>query len=479
MSRSTPPLRRVITSAVRSPFAWPAVRPFRAALPALAFLLQAAGPAAAVLLATAGTAHAGEPCQLACGDLTGDGRADQLDLDPLLACLEAPPAAGPPCHCADIDGNGLVNLADVAAFQRLVGGEYDDRPPACSGVRAATANLTAYRPQHGPGYAPFARTAVAELDELDPLRGPGIRVHAPGDVDPAGEDDLIEVELAVDPPGAALALRRTDAALRVWTSRNRQSGSEIAFIGDKTAALPLQPAQAQLTLWVEWAAGAHGTATLTAEAPLLDLPKDALVFHTFRGIVLALGGENQVPSDPPDPNSGTFVAAQALYRSGYDVHMYDEDHVAADGSGAVYNEAVTAIRDRGVTRLAIYGYSHGGGSTYDLAERLDINRAGLGVFEIEFTSYVDSVSNNSDVDTAMELRRPPASGYHLNHYQHGSLFQDFNLDGGPVPSSNPPPTGLDVETTPWGAGSTHFTVDDYVQVLDLLKSTMQAALEQP
>ena len=32
----------------------------------------------------------------------------------------------------------------------------------------------------------------------------------------------------------------------------------------------------------------------------------------------------------------------------------------------------------------------------------------------------------------------------------------IGLDGGPVPDSNPPPTGLDVETTPWGAGATHF-----------------------
>ena len=194
---------------------------------------------------------------------------------------------------------------------------------------------------------------------------------------------------------------------------------------------------------------------------------------------MALGGEGQVPTDPPDPNHGTFVAARTLYQLGYDVHMYDEDGVAADGTGIVFNEVSTAIRDRSVGTVALFGYSHGGGSTYDLADLLDISRPALGVFEIVFTSYVDSVSNNSDFDTGQELRRPPSTAYHLNHYQHGSIFEDLGLDGGPVPYSIPPPTGLDVETTPWGANATHFQVDDFVQVLGLLESSLQAAIPQP
>ena len=45
--------------------------------------------------------------------------------------------------------------------------------------------------------------------------------------------------------------------------------------------------------------------------------------------------------------------------------------------------------------------------------------------------------NNSDFDTGQELRRPPSTAYHLNHYQHGQLFPDLFLDGGPVPDSCP------------------------------------------
>ena len=193
-----------------------------------------------------------------------------------------------------------------------------------------------------------------------------------------------------------------------------------------------------MTLWTDWADPAPATAALSVE-PLNDIATlDTLRFHAFEGIVAALGGEGQTPADPPDPNTGTFVVAVSLYNQGYDVHMFDEDNVAADGSGPVYDEVVNAIQNRSVNDVAIYGYSHGGGSTYDLADRLDLNRADIGVFEITWSSYVDSVSNNSDLDVAQELRRPPSTAYHANHYQHGAFLPDFFLDGGPVPDSNPP-----------------------------------------
>jgi len=316
--------------------------------------------------------------------------------------------------------------------------------------------LTAYRPQHGAGYLPFTRTAVSEADEESDTRGPGIRINAPADVDPAGEDDLIEVVVETTRPGVVLALRRSAAALRVWMTRDKQAGSEIAFVGDRTG--PLAIGGATLTVWVEWAAASHGLAELHLEPASGAYSLDVVKFHTFRSVVMALGGEGQVPTVPVDANHGTFVVGIAFYGQGYDVHLYDEDNVTANGSGATLNEVVTAVRDRGVDEVAIFGYSHGGGSTHDLAERLDNDRAGIGVFEIVVTSYVDGVGNASDFDTSQEVRRPPSTGYHANQYQVGT-FSDFFLDGGPVPGSDPPPTGLNVEMV-LGTGVTHFTVDD-------------------
>jgi hypothetical protein len=333
-----------------------------------------------------------------------------------------------------------------------------------------SANLTAFRPQHGAAYFPFARTSVPEAMETSIALGPGIRINAPpGDADPAGEDDLIEITINVQPAGGAFRLRRDHTALRIWTTRNKSAGTLIPFSAGQTEPLPFAPFGATLTVWAEWAQVVHGTVSLSIEPATGGPALDTLVFHTFHSIVLALGGEGQVPSLPVDPGSGTFVVGTSLYEQGYDAFLYDEDHVIASGTGAVYNETVTAIMHRGVIEVAVFGYSHGGGSTHSLCSRLEIDGPGIGAFTIVYTGYADGVRNNSDIDTAMELRRPPLTGFHVNHYQHGTLVEDFFLDGGPVPNSNPSPTGLDVETTPWGENSTHFIVDDYFEVRNYME----------
>jgi len=340
---------------------------------------------------------------------------------------------------------------------------------ATHAVTCVTGDLIAYRPVNRGSYFPFARTRVQEDDEESSTLGAGIRINGNGDTDPAGEDDLIELVVRPTPANTGFVLRRSSPDLAVWTSPNATPGTQLAFTGDTSAVLPFGAGATQLNLGVEWAGSSQGTASLELLSVGSSTAADRLVFHTFQSITLALGGEGQVPTTPLDPNHGTFAVAIELYRQGYDVQMFDEDAVGATGLGAVYDEIVTAIQDRGVDELAIYGYSHGGGSTYHLSERLDIDRLGIGTFDIVFTSYVDGVRNSSDTDTAMELRRPPTSAYHANHYQIGTFAGDFNIDGGPVPNSDPPPTGLDVETTAWGVGATHFTVDDFVEVRDFIE----------
>jgi len=332
--------------------------------------------------------------------------------------------------------------------------------------------LTAYRPRHDPpplepAYFPFERTLVDDAEEESPTLGPGIRIN--GDVDPGVEDDLIEVELDGAPGGASFVLRRTTGDLAVWTTPEKTPGTRIGFTNGETA--PFAPGSTGLTLWVEWIGSGHGLADLELRPVGSGAAADVLRFHSFRSIVMALGGENQVPLVPVDPNHGTFLVAIDLYGLGYDVHMYDEDDVGPTGAGPVYDEVVRAIQTRGVTEVVIFGYSHGGGSTHDLSELLDANRGGIGTFSIPYTSYVDGIDNSSNISTAPELRLPPSSAYHVNQYQHGTLAELF-LDGGPIPGSIPPPTGLDVETTVWGAAATHYTVDDFDQVRDLIRNDL-------
>lgn len=183
------------------------------------------------------------------------------------------------------------------------------------------------------------------------------------------------------------------------------------------------------------------------------------MFHPFTSVVIVLGGEDQDPADPVlEPNNhGIFLSAIDLYIENYDVHMYDEDDVYPSGNGPVYEEIQSAINERGVIRVAIYGYSHGGGSTYDLAwalnENVIGNRSDINLpFTVPFTSYVDAITNTW---IGAENRRPPLSQFHLNQYQ-----RNLPLRGGP--------SNADDELNRTNINVDHYTIDDHATVLELL-----------
>jgi hypothetical protein len=257
------------------------------------------------------------------------------------------------------------------------------------------------------------------------------------------------------PEGLEYLLTRIDGDARVWDSATK--GQQI--IGATSSAV-LSFVGGPLTVWAEKPDIGNSQLQIavrrTRDASIVTT--DEISLFAFRSIVIALGGEDQVAGDPPvvPGNHGTFVIAIDLYELGYDVHMYDEDVVSSNGSGAAYDEVVRAVRDRSVESIAIYGYSHGAGSTNDLAIRLDNNRASIGSFSIDFTGYVDAINNSSDIDIFTETQLPQSTAYHANYYENPGCGL-FTLCGGPIAGAD---FDLNVNTTPWGAGLTHFTVDD-------------------
>jgi len=134
--------------------------------------------------------------------------------------------------------------------------------------------------------------------------------------------------------------------------------------------------------------------------------------------------------------------------------MYVENEVESDGSGSVYDEIVSAVQNRGVTELALYGFSHGGGSIYDLSERLEANKGSIGDFDIPFTAYIDSVENDSDADLDAEVRLPVGTAYHVNYYQASPFWLIW---GDSVP-------GSDVDELVSGLFVTHITITNQAVV---------------
>jgi hypothetical protein len=355
-----------------------------------------------------------------------------------------------------------------------------DLSQRCDGPAPPVLEMTGFRPQSEAYGVPLQRTAVPHDQQVSP--GVGIRINGDDDDgngvadfdDPAvaGENDLIEVVLMVSPPvapeGLEYVLARISGEPRVWEQSTKTA--ELLGAGDSVV---LDFASGPRTVWVEKTTG--GSAELALQARRIGdqavVAADTMQFYSFTSVVIALGGEGQVPADPPlEPdNHGTFQVAITLYQRGYDVHMYDEDVVVGNGAGAAYDEVVSAVRDRGVSSIAIYGYSHGGGSTNDLAARLVDNAGTIGAFSIDFTAYVDGIDNDSDIDIGTETELPPSTRYHANYYENPGCGI-FELCGGPISGAD---FDLNVNTTAWGATLGHFTIDDASNVLDGIRDQLE------
>jgi hypothetical protein len=243
------------------------------------------------------------------------------------------------------------------------------------------------------------------------------------------------------------------------------------------------------TFWVEWV-GAVATslsAVLTLEMrippsqgiPAVSLCSDALSFYPFTSIVVIFGGNG---TEPLAAGEGMFVIAQELYEDGYDVHAYNEEDVDASElfNTTPKEEVVSAASERGVTKVAIMGYSQGGGAAHYLANQL--NGIAITAGLLAFTAYVDAIQHD-DWDAQDVI--PPGSLYHVNYYQHSGLRYLWD----PINGTHVDPNGLllegefiaaadfnlDVRTTTWGATLNHLTIDDSLTIINRLQNGLAGA----
>lgn len=225
----------------------------------------------------------------------------------------------------------------------------------------------------------------------------------------------------------------------------------LSFIGDT------------VTIFVEWITEGHGIDPLQLVNATTSALLDTIRFHTFHSAVVTLGGEFQTPTpDLPPNNHGIFKMATELYNEGFDVRIYDEDDVDIDGSGVVFDELRNSINNQGYTEVALLGYSHGGGSVYDLSLLLmQESTPPFGTiiqpFTISMTSYIDAIETGT---TLSENRRPELSEYHLNQFQMNGIA----LVGVPTADSELLDDDIDVSS----GGLVHQTIDDNMDVLNLV-----------
>jgi hypothetical protein len=331
-------------------------------------------------------------------------------------------------------------------------------------MMAADANLIAYRPITE--YINYAQFAVPDAQETDPSRGPGIRINGDDDnrnglpdyVDSttaaSGDFDLVRVDI-----------RGTGTSFSVSWSGPLVLWSSLT----KTESIPNGgQVLANQTVWVEYASqthsvGASASLALSAIDSVTNLTAaDQVVFHSFRSVVLAIGGNGQSPSNFGDSRLGVYTIGGNLYNQGYDVRLYAHDQVATNGLGAAYDEVVSAVLNRNVDSVAIYGYSWGGGATYDLSVALNKNAAlAPAGYRLAYTAYVDAIRHYS---LGAETRKPIGTLVHDNFYQR----KDWLLRGTSISGSN----NVNVTQTTWGRSLTHTTIDDNATLQSLLINSL-------
>jgi hypothetical protein len=315
---------------------------------------------------------------------------------------------------------------------------------------AAAADLIAYRPANT--YINYALHPVAATLEDSPTSGPGIRVN--GDDDnknlvpdyldkkaALGDNDLVRVDVAGSGTSFTLSWN-TQAPLAVWTTATKSAPlSNPALV------------RAGQSVWVEYIGQTDAsprTASLTLTvSDLLSSATDSVLFHRFQSVVIAIGGFTHDPRYFGDPSLGTFTMAGKLYDTGYDVHLFAQDQVQSTGKGAAYNEVKSAVLTRNVDYVAIFGFSWGGGATYELAAGLRNTPALAGKYQLKFTAYVDGIQRFT---LNSETRLPLGTQFHANYFQR----IDWLLKGNSVAGAK----NVNVTQTFWGKNLNHTTIDD-------------------
>jgi dienelactone hydrolase len=161
--------------------------------------------------------------------------------------------------------------------------------------------------------------------------------------------------------------------------------------------------------------------------------------------VALVGGHRQTQADL-DAGNGVGAIANLLRASSQlnlSVHVYAEyvsrrqrlrgiqPPILTMGQGQAYTD-FRRFYDQGHRRWAIGGYSHGGGITFQFAQRIANENPAVNPARLGFSAYIDAIQRTNADDHApapilAEVRRPPSSIHHLNVYELRSAVHGNNM----------------------------------------------------
>ena len=126
------------------------------------------------------------------------------------------------------------------------------------------------------------------------------------------------------------------------------------------------------------------------------------------------------------------------------------------------------VNKHGVTTIGLYGYSHGGGTVYEVSQLLASaqNNPMNKPFTLAWTAYIDAVDVRSGPDFRPELHLPVGTNYHYNIYQSKDGFvpdpNGYRIEGADVNID----TDTGFGTTIWFNGTNHVDSPRHIGIFE-------------
>ncbi len=270
----------------------------------------------------------------------------------------------------------------------------------------------------------------------------------------SSENDLIKTNVIFTTgSGLSFFVEKSSDSVSFWRSGTKANGSYVFTDGE----LALSGSGG---MWAEYTAEGNENCSFSLVVRNshtgVELYRESASFHPFNSMTCVFVGENEIPGNSQeDPGLNDWTVREL--QEGYDVWVWDDGYdtlnssgdCLEDGTGHAFNEIANAVNNRGVSEIALIGYSHGGGSVYNLSTLL-YEAGGMAggnssstmipvitkPYQLVFTAYVDAVKNEVSVSgITSEDRRPLGSDFHLNIYQTNNTWLVFPIHGTAVNNS--------------------------------------------
>ena len=296
--------------------------------------------------------------------------------------------------------------------------------------------------------------AVPHIPYNNPLSYEDPTHYPPNEGDPS----YLTVVTLLGPANGNLKLSRSNANINVWANPEGTVALLTQASSDHSEPIHFN-SDGVPVVYVGWdgsvdEAEAGSEVTLALAATQNDLARPvSLKFIKSEVLIIGIAGHTQsldaksVTTHKIKPSSGTYQFYKQVVTQ-YNAMVFPKNpgnlgktNTNEDGTGGstlAVPFIPTQVNKHGVTTIGLYGYSHGGGTVYEVSQLLAAaqNNPRNNSFTLAWTAYVDAVDVRSGLDSRPELHLPVGINYHYTIYQSKDGFipdpNDYPIEGADV-----------------------------------------------